>query len=1303
MKKNLLVCFAVFSIFISAQTWTKLAGGEGYQGYFNSAGASHQGYSEGLNQFSSKNLPYFHEFSTSFRSDCVRWNVNNEFIYLYENRLGITSFWVLDTATKQWKKLNEVNSNTPNYGVKGVASSTNFPGPRSGTITWVDNNGNLWMYGNNDFPKQTDMWKYDPSTNMWTWISGTQTDSSSLPAQQGISSATALPKTYKDSYTWVDNQNNLWMFGGSKLITDYSSSNQVWKYNTSTNQWTWMKGADDTDYQNAANVLGSENVEDPVNTPGELYMYKGAFWQDNNSIYVLPALGQPILWKYNMLTNNWCFVKRPNDTSTFYSYGTMGTEISSNFPSAVEDPSFWKDNNGTFWMLGGEIKDPESHSTYVGRNALVNTLWKYNPATNNWTWMKGKSPLSYVQNVNSENLIPFSPGYYGNKDTADEKNLPGSRKRSIFWQKNNELYFANGFSLLNTNLLKYTDFWKYNTQSNNFTWIGGRTAASNDLEYIEDFTGASVYNIPRVSNYIFDGIKTVYAFREYKSNEIWAYDMVDGTWRLIKAEQPGNYGTVGVESPTNALHIPKGVWMKDGNIYILAGESLYNNTQSLWKFDTATKNYTCLKKGAYSPGIIDQPNTDNFPVANYEAANWINDNKLYTLGGGSSYSSLNEFWEYDFATNIWVRRESLPAPLHSMSFGKDSKNNVWIFGGSYGSDDAAGSSKKNNNVWKYDYAAKTWQQFQGGPGNVVGYYGTQNITANNVRPGTRSPLASWMDKYDRLWIYSGNGWAEDGGTDFYTRSLNDLWYYDTNQNKWFWVQGNRNNVSIFGLDNSFYDNTRFVHDMPKFENRVYPFVYNDKNYVFSATSSFGNKINALWKMDTDNIPAYNFVMGTASFDADNNACSTTDPKYKSLKIVAQSGSNSMTTFTDDLGKYKILLNQLNAVTLSATPEFPAYFNVTPSTANINFTVGNNTEYKDFCVTANGLHKDLEIKIIPLDQPRPGFETRYKIIYFNKGTATLSGSIQLEYPQNQVAYFTATATPDVTTTNTLTWNYVALQPLQQREIIVTFKVNIPTHPTYPVNSGDILPFKATVNPVNGDEIPEDNVHIIKDLVVNSLDPNDKQCLEGETIGTEMVGQYLHYLIRFENTGTGNAINVVLKDIIDTSKFEISTLQPISASHPYRVSITEGNKMEVSFENIQLPYPPSQDRHGYFLFKIKTKPNIAPGDQLKNKADIYFDYNSPVITNEYLTTVSQVLSTDEVKIHNAAIYPNPVVDILNIQFNEKIKSVEIYDANGRIVKTVIGSDAKIEVRDLIPGNYIIRINTEKSMYKTKFIKK
>jgi hypothetical protein len=253
----------------------------------------------------------------------------------------------------------------------------------------------------------------------------------------------------------------------------------------------------------------------------------------------------------------------------------------------------------------------------------------------------------------------------------------------------------------------------------------------------------------------------------------------------------------------------------------------------------------------------------------------------------------------------------------------------------------------------------------------------------------------------------------------------------------------------------------------------------------------------------------------------------------------------------------------------------------------------------------------------------------------------------------------------------------------------------------LNSGDLLNYTSSVN-AQTDETPNDNIATLNQIVVNSYDPNDKTCLEGTTITPSMVGEYIHYLIRFENNGTANAQNIVVKDIIDTNKFEINTLIPIKGSHNFETRVSNTNKVEFIFQNINLPFDDANN-DGYISFKIKTKPNLVVGNTFSNLANIYFDYNFPIVTNNYTTTVQNTLGLQENDfINNISVYPNPVKNILNFKTEHNISKVEVYDITGRILSSNSVSENKIDLSNLKTGNYILKLYTEKGIMNTKIIK-
>jgi hypothetical protein len=340
--------------------------------------------------------------------------------------------------------------------------------------------------------------------------------------------------------------------------------------------------------------------------------------------------------------------------------------------------------------------------------------------------------------------------------------------------------------------------------------------------------------------------------------------------------------------------------------------------------------------------------------------------------------------------------------------------------------------------------------------------------------------------------------------------------------------------------------------------------------------------------------------------------------------------------------------------------------------------------------------------------RPGFNATYKLVYKNTGNQVENGSVTFTY-LNQDAYDVVSCNPTFNSENsdgfekTLTWNYTNLQPMESRVIMVVLNLNGPTE-TPALNIGDTVNISSAITPVITDENPIDNQSDIRQVIVGSYDPNDKTCLEGNIISPDMVNKYVHYLIRFENTGTYPAQNVVVKDMIDTTKFDISTLTPIDGSHAFETRIA-GNKVEFIFQNINLPFADATN-DGYVAFKIKTKPTLVLGDTFSNLANIYFDYNFPIITNTATTTIQTLGAPTFDFDANFTLYPNPAKNEITISAKNEMElnSVEVYNTLGQLILVVANAEntSTIDVSALLSGTYFVKINTDKGVSSSKFIK-
>ena len=298
----------------------------------------------------------------------------------------------------QWTWMNGTNTTNPlgTYGTQGVFAPANTPPGIYEGCNWTDATGNFWLYGglneslSNNY---CDLWEFKPAINQWAWINGPGTPNNTpVWGTIGIPAPTNQPgsRTWGCA-SWTDNNGNLWCFGGM----DGSSGNiysDLWKYSIATNEWTWMKGP-----QGGANpgVYGTMGVPNPANYPGSRYETNAAWTDANNNLWLFGGLdgisfqGFSDLWKYNIATNEWTWMKGPSTTGNAGIWGTKGVPNANNVPCGRLVYNNWIDNNGNFWFFAGyDMASP------------YNDMWMYNPTTNNWTWMSGTNN-------------PSDPGNYG--------------------------------------------------------------------------------------------------------------------------------------------------------------------------------------------------------------------------------------------------------------------------------------------------------------------------------------------------------------------------------------------------------------------------------------------------------------------------------------------------------------------------------------------------------------------------------------------------------------------------------------------------------------------------------------------------------------------------------------------------------------------------------------------------------------------------------------------------------------------------------------------------------------------------
>ncbi|MDI1353330.1 MAG: kelch repeat-containing protein [bacterium] len=375
----------------------------------------------------------------------------------------LLSTFSVSSQSYTWVRGSNVSGVAGNYGTMGTPSPTNDPGGRHGSAKWVDAAGNLWLFGGEGYSSVNtlcwlnDLWKYDLSTNQWTWIKG-----SNLANQIGAYGTIGVPLPSNNPGArefptcWVDNSGNFWMFGGDGFssTSTFGRLSDLWKYNPTTNQWTWVRGFTALNQNGFYGILGVPTItNDPgarfgaapwVDDTGDLWMFGGRGYAATG-----PGNFLNDLWKYNISSNQWTWINGSNTAGQAGSFGTINIPSPSNYPGAKEFPSYWKGTQGSLYLFGG-------------RGAgYFNDLWRYDITGNTWTWIGGANVANQLST-------------YGPIGVPTSTTMPGGRFASACWQDlSGNFWLAGGTGWAASTLNSLNDLFRYDPCSAQWTWMKG--------------------------------------------------------------------------------------------------------------------------------------------------------------------------------------------------------------------------------------------------------------------------------------------------------------------------------------------------------------------------------------------------------------------------------------------------------------------------------------------------------------------------------------------------------------------------------------------------------------------------------------------------------------------------------------------------------------------------------------------------------------------------------------------------------------------------------------------------------------
>ena len=680
-------------------------------------------------------------------------------------------------------------------------------------------------------------------------------------------------------------------------------------------------------------------------------------------------------------------------------------------------------------------------------------------------------------------------------------------------------------------------------------------------------------------------------------------------------------------------------------------------------------------------------------------------NYLHTTSGGGSWeleSIFNEehFFDLDATdpNHIWV------VGYDGVMFRTTDGGENWIY---------TDNGFDNRDMYSVDFVDNNTGYIAGSSGMILKTTdGGQNWQDLSLGPQALyavdfiNPDTGWVSGFGKFLrtIDGGQSWSNQyPGTD---EDLWDLFFLDE---QFGWGVGNHGAIvrttdggnSWEALLSPTTDYLRAVHFLDESFGLVAgvakAYITQDGGLTWKPTRPITDLIDDVYIVDANNIYATGTdgtiarispfglanISGFVFHDANSNGIREANEEPLAEQIVSIDPLG-FATASNNFGFYQIGISSQGPQSASLT-NLPPYTSLT-TPVSYDFQVNNFLEEFtfDFGVEIQPGVQDLRVELIATEA-RPGFECTYFLTVRNIGTATvLQPSVNLIH--DVVLSPIESTLPFNTISNThITWQLDSLQRWESQDFSITFLVenDISINGMELTGIAEILPFDT-------DFVPADNLDTVKHVVVASYDPNDK-LVEPEGQGEEgripLDTEELEYTIRFQNTGTASAINVVVRDTLDASVLDISSLEMLAASHDYILRMEGAGIVEWAFPNIDLPYQDEDESgsQGAVKFHIKLQPGLSHDTRIENRAGIYFDFNPPIITNTTMNTMGLLSGLENEQ------WPKPIVRVYPIPFSHAIhfglsslgsqaEAIEIYTPQGSALH-----------RQQLNGERTLRINT------------
>lgn len=428
----------------------------------------------------------------------------------------------------------------------------------------------------------------------WVWMHGDSVGAAIIPPYgvhadygiKGIASVTNTPGSRYQGGCCTDKDGNFWLYGGQTLNPVSVSTNDLWKYDPIINMWTWVTGPQ---YGNAPVLVeGTKGIPSINNQPSQCTISGMMVCDTNNNLWLITGSSDNMLWRYTISTNEWTWMHGTSNNATA-NYGTIMVANPLNVPPAIGESKtmLLHKKSNTIWLLDNR-KD----------------MWKYDIATNEFTWM------------------------HGNHGASQSFGIKYAESVSNFLTKNGGMNHAawidDDYYYMQDNITETT--WRYNLITNMWAWVAGNDTtffpvhiSSYNNEYCEFldevYSGNDDFEY-RASN--LPGSNYLWKFGGFSNLGMWVFHKKKLQWMWVEggshSAKTANHGIKGVANPDNfpetSVCNGHSQWIdKCGNIWTYGGIDLNNKFKwynTMWKY---TPDTICFKDLFESPFNINVHDT----------------------------------------------------------------------------------------------------------------------------------------------------------------------------------------------------------------------------------------------------------------------------------------------------------------------------------------------------------------------------------------------------------------------------------------------------------------------------------------------------------------------------------------------------------------------------------------------------------------------------------------------------------------------------------------------------------------------